>query len=96
MTLYTVFKAGSLFLQVVDSAILLYCVLSWFRPSFRFFYWLESFIRPFVAPFRRLNVWLTSRMRIPLDFSCWFAIVGLSIVERLWWRLYALLILLGL
>jgi len=91
MTLYKVFQAGSIFLQILDSAILLYCVLSWFRPNFSFYYWLQSFIRPFVTPFRRLSVWLMSRTRMPLDFSCWFAIIGLSIIERLWWRLYILL-----
>lgn len=91
MTLYTVFRAGSTFLYVVRIAILLYCVLSWFRPQNNLFLWLESFIRPFVAPFRRLNMWIASRIRLPLDFSCWFAIIGLSIVERVWWWLYRLL-----
>ena len=38
LTLYRVFQAGSYFLQIVDTAILVYVVLSWFRPSFRFFY----------------------------------------------------------
>ena len=48
-----------------------------------------------MAPFRRFSVWLMSRTRMPLDFSCWFAIIGLSIVERLWWWLYRLLRLIG-
>ena len=91
MTLYAIFKAATLFLRVIELAILAYCVLSWFRPNFAFFYWLQGFIRPFLAPFRRLSVWLMSRTRMPLDFSCWFAIIGISIVERLWWRLYVLL-----
>ena len=91
MTLYKVFQAGSWFIRIVDSAILLYCVLSWFRPRNNLYLWLESFITPFVAPFRRLSVWLMSRTRMPLDFSCWFAIIGLSIIDSLWWRLYAVL-----
>ena len=48
-------------------------------------------MRPFVAPFRRLSVWLMSRFRMPLDFSCWFAMIGISIVDQLLWRIYALL-----
>ena len=91
MTLYKVFQAGSWFIRIVDSAILLYCVLSWFRPRNNLYLWLESFITPFVAPFRRLSVWLMSRTRMPLDFSCWFAMIGISIVERLLWRLYYIL-----
>ena len=91
LTLYHVFRAGSIFLQVLDAAILLYVVMSWFRPRIKFFFMLESFIRPFVMPFRRLSVWLMSKTRMPLDFSCWFAMIGISIIERLWWKLYYLL-----
>lgn len=91
MTLYQVFQAGSIFLRIVEFAILLYCVLSWFRPRNQLYLWLEGFIRPFVAPFRRLSVWLMSRTRMPLDFSCWFAIIGIGIIESLWQRLYFIL-----
>lgn len=91
MTLFRVFKAASIFLRIISSAIFIYTVLSWFRPRNNLYLWLESFVRPFVAPFRRLNLWLASRIRLPLDFSCWFAIIGISIVEQLLWRLYALL-----
>lgn len=94
MTLYKVFQAGSLFLRILDFAILLYCVLSWFRPRHSLYLWLEGFVYPFIAPFRRLNMWIASRTRIPLDFSCWFAIIGISIINSLWWRLYAILRLL--
>lgn len=95
MTLYRVFLAASTFLRVVDTAILLYVVLSWFRMRNRLYLWLESFVRPFVAPFRRLSVWISSRTRMPLDFSCWFAMIGISIVERLLWQIYALLRMIG-
>lgn len=91
MTLYRVFLAASTFLRVVDAAILIYVILSWFRPRNSLYLWLESFVRPFVAPFRRLSVWLMSRFRMPLDFSCWFAMIGISIVDQLLWRIYALL-----
>ena len=91
MTLYKVFQAGSLFLTVIRWAILLYVVLSWVRLSGTAYLWLESFVRPFVAPFRRLSVWLMSRTRMPLDFSCWFALIGLSLVNQVWWWLYRVL-----
>ena len=91
LTLYRVFQAGSYVLQIVDTAILVYVVLSWFRPSFRFFYWLSNFVAPFIRPFRRLSEWIMVRTRIPLDFSCWFAVIGLQIINAVWWRLYYLL-----
>lgn len=91
MTLYKVFYAGSMFLYVVRLAILLYCVMSWFRPRNTLFLWLGSFIRPFVSPFRRLSMWVSSRTNLPLDFSFMFSIIGLTVVERVWWFLYRLL-----
>ena len=91
LTLYKVFQAGSSCLRIIQTAILVYVVLSWFRPRFKLFFWLENFVAPFVRPFRRLSLWITARLRVPLDFSCWFAIIGLSLVERVWWWLYRLL-----
>ncbi len=92
MALYTVFRAFSYFLYAVRVAIFLYCILSWIRPNNRFFYALEKFVMPFVMPFRRLSVWLTAKLNVPLDFSCWFSIIALTVVERLMWQLYGLLI----
>ena len=91
MTLYKVFQAGSLFLSVIRWAILIYVVLSWVQLRGNAYLWLEGFVRPFVAPFRRLSVWLMSRTRMPLDFSCWFALIGLSLVNQVWWWLYRVL-----
>ena len=54
--LYEVFYAGYIFLRLITMAILIYCVLSWFRPRFRAFDMLGAFIRPFVAPFQGLSM----------------------------------------
>ena len=89
-----VYQTGSWFLRLVSFAILAYCVLSWIAPNSRPHLMLGSFIRPFVAPFRRLSVWLMSRTRMPLDFSCWFAIIGLNVIERIWDRLCGWLMML--
>ena len=45
--LYEVFRAGGLFIELIITAILIYCVLSWFRPTFRAFDLLRRFIQPF-------------------------------------------------
>lgn len=89
--LYEVFYAGYLFLRLISLAILVYCVLSWFRPTFRAYDMLGAFIQPFVAPFRGLSMRLARYFRAPIDFSYLFAILAFQILEHLWWRLYALI-----
>lgn len=93
ITLHQVFSAGAIFLRVLDAAILIYVILSWFRPSFRAYYWLSRFIEPFVSPFRKLSIKIMTRTKVPLDFSCLFAMIAITILERLWARLYTLLLM---
>ena len=90
--LYEVFRAGSLFLKLINAAILVYCILSWIMPRTQVFEFLARFIQPFVAPFRRLSFRLMARFNIPLDLSCWFAMIGYGLLDRLWWRLFYLLL----
>lgn len=89
--LYEVFYAGYLFLRLINAAILIYCILSWFRPNFRAFYVLQRFIQPFISPFQTLSLKVMRYFRAPVDFTCLFAILGYELIERLWWRLYMLL-----
>ncbi len=89
--LYEVFYAVSIFLRLVTSAIVIYCVLSWFRPDFKAFYMLRSFIQPFLAPFQKLSMKLMRRFNAPVDFTCLFAVLGYQLLQRLLWRLYLLL-----
>jgi len=88
--LYTVFRAGSIFLRIIETAILVYCVLSWFQPRFRLFFMLRQFIQPFISPFQRLSLWVMRYFRAPLDFTCFFALIGISLIERIWWRIYVI------
>ena len=89
--LYEVFYAGYIFLRLITAAIFIYCVLSWFRPTFRAYELLRAFIRPFVSPFQKLALKAMRHFRAPVDFTCLFAIIGYEIIERLWWRLYLVL-----
>ncbi len=89
--LYEVFYAAYLFLRLISAAILIYCVLSWFRPTFRAFEWLRRFILPFVSPFQKLSLAVMRHFRAPVDFTCFFALIGYQILERVLWRVYALL-----
>lgn len=89
--LYEVFYAGDVFIEVVSMAVFIYCVLSWFRPNFRAFYWLRSFVMPFVSPFQKLSLRVMRYFNAPIDFSFLFALIGFRIIRRLWWMLYALI-----
>ena len=90
--LYEVFYAGSIFLRLISAAILIYCVLSWFQPTFRAFYLLQRFIQPFLSPFQKLSWKVMRYFRAPVDFTCLFALIGYQVLERLWLRLYVLLV----
>ena len=89
--LYEVFYAGYIFLRLITLAILVYCVLSWFRPRFRAFDMLGAFIRPFVAPFQGLSMKVRQYFQAPVDFTFLFAIIFYQVLGRVWWWLYALL-----
>ena len=90
-SLYLVFRAVSIFIYVIRSAILVFTIMSWFRPRNGFYMFLGRFVAPFLMPFRRLSMLIIRKARIPVDFSCWFALIGLSLIDGLWWRLYYLL-----
>ena len=92
--LYSVFYAAHLFLQLLSYAILFQCILSWIAPRSALYRWLDYFTAPFVAPFRRLMHAMMRRWGSPFDFSYWFAMIAISILSRLLWRLYALLLVL--
>lgn len=91
MTLYTVFFAARKFLQLLDAAIFVYCLLTWIAPLSGARRWLERFIEPFCAPFRPLAHALCRRWGAPFDFTCLFAMIGLSIIDRLLIVVYNLL-----
>lgn len=91
MTLYTVFYAASRFLDLISTAILVYCITTWVAPRSSLRYWLERFISPFCSPFRRLARYISMRWGSPFDFTCWFAMIGISLISRLLWQVYHLI-----
>ena len=91
--LFSVFRAVDIFLRLIEWAIVIYCVLSWFQPRFKAFFMLRQFIQPFVSPFQKLSLRVRRYFNAPVDFTCLFAIIGIQIIERLWWWLYRFLML---
>lgn len=90
--LHSVFEAGSIFLRFIETAILIYCVLSWFQPRFKLYDMLRQFIQPFISPFQVLSLKLMRYFRAPVDFTCFFALIGLSVIERIWWQVYKIIL----
>lgn len=93
VSLYNVFKAVSIFIYILEYAVLIYCVLSWFRPNFKLFYTLAQFIQPFLTPFQKLSMKVMRYFNAPVDFTCLFAVLGFSLINRLWWMLYRIIAL---
>lgn len=90
-TLYGFFNIGSAFLYILRIAIFVHWLLTLFNAHNAVVRWLDTFTEPFLSPFRRLSMTLMERTGVPLDFSYVFALIGLTIVERLWQMLYRFL-----
>ena len=88
MTMYAVFEAVRLFLRILSAAIFIYWLLTLLRFNNRFVEILARFIYPFVRPFRRPAMWVMERTRLPIDFTLWFAMIGINIVSELLYVLY--------
>ncbi len=92
MLLYMIYTAADWFLRLISLAILIYCVLTWVAPRSAARYWLERFISPFCAPFRRLAQYVCMRWGSPFDLTCFFALIGVNILSVLLGEVYKLLV----
>lgn len=83
MRMYHVVEALQLFLRVLSAAMFVYWLLTFLRFNNRLVEILAKFIYPFVKPFRRPAMWVMRRTGLPIDFTLWFAMIGLNIVSEL-------------
>ena len=89
--MYTLFQAVSIFLNVIDTAIFVYVIMSWFSPRSRFYIWLVNFVTPFIKPFYHLSLKIMTRTGWRVDLSAWMAMIAISIIQRLLWVIYGML-----
>ena len=89
--MYTLFQAVSIFLNVIDTAIFVYVIMSWFSPRSRFYIWLVNFVTPFIKPFYRLSLKIMTRTGWRVDLSAWMAMIAISLIQRLLWVIYGML-----
>ncbi len=92
MFLYQIFSIASKLLSIISAAIFIYCILTWVAPRSPARYWLERFVEPFCMPFRALARIMIVRWGCPFDLTCWLAMIGISLIERLLWYFYSFLI----
>lgn len=90
--LYTLYQSLMILFRIIETATLAYVVLSWILPGSSVYYFLGRFLEPLARPFRRLNMKLTARIRMPLDFSLWFMLIGLDIARAIVKQIFYLLI----
>lgn len=89
MTMYSVIDAVRVFLRLLSFAMFVYWILTLLRFNNRLVELLAKFIYPFVRPFRRPAMWVMRRTGWPIDFTLWFAMIGVNIVSELLLVLYA-------
>ncbi len=89
MTMYSVIDAVRVFLRLLSLAMFVYWILTLLRFNNRLVELLAKFIYPFVRPFRRPAMWVMRRTGWPIDFTLWFAMIGVNIVSELLLVLYA-------
>ena len=88
MTMYSVIDAVRVFLRLLSLAMFVYWILTLLRFNSRLVELLAKFIYPFVRPFRRPAMWVMRRTGLPIDFTLWFAMIGINIVSELLFTLY--------
>ena len=88
MTMYSVIHAVQVFLRILSLAMFIYWIMTFLRFNNRFVEILAKFIYPFVRPFRRPAMWVMRRTGLPIDFTLWFAMIGINIVSELLYVLY--------
>ena len=84
--LITLLSYGLYYLyRILDIAILVYCVASWFvRPGTKAYYYygkLAALLEPLFMPVRKLLYKL--RLNLPVDLSPWITLLLLGVVYRL-------------
>ena len=83
MIKYQIYQGVMMFLNIMNTLLIVYWVLSLFHPNFKAYYLLENFMAPLLRPFRILNMKLMAKMRggMMIDFSIWMAIIAIRILQ---------------
>ena len=88
---YTIYRGVSMFLQVIEIGLLIYCVLSWIvPPTNRIMATLSRIFDPILAPIRRVLFRIFPRL--PIDLSVFVLFILISVVRNLLLRILLLFV----
>ena len=90
--MYYLFRLLFIVLRVINGALLVYVILSWVAPGSPLYGTIGRLVEPIVRPFRALSRRLLGRFAIPVDFSVFFAMIGIEILRYFLIRLYVALL----
>lgn len=75
-TVFTVFR-------VIEIMALVSIIMSWVMPFSKARATIDYLLSPLLLPFRKLNMKLTAKLQIPLDFSYMFLLMAMEIAKAL-------------
>ena len=78
---YVIYETVMLVFRIIELAALVSIILSWVLPMSKLRGTIDWLLSPIMYPFRWLNMKLVSKIRIPLDFSYLFLLIGLDIAR---------------
>ncbi|MGI6182853.1 MAG: YggT family protein [Candidatus Fimadaptatus sp.] len=79
---YQLMRGLNLFFRVVNMALVLYCVLSFFGRGTRLYAMLDRLFEPLRRPFMPITMYL-ARHGFPFDLSVIFVMIALNMVQGL-------------
>ena len=79
-------------LRIIEVLAIVAVFMSWIMPRSEVRMKLEWLLSPFMAPFRWLNMKITARTRMPLDFSYMFLLLGIELARGILTRLMIFLL----
>lgn len=85
---YIFVRTLTMIFNVVETAVLVYCILSWIAPQSRIYDIMAFLLEPLVRPFRPLGQWIMEKTGVPLDFSLWIFMIAMHIAQTLIYRVY--------
>lgn len=84
---YIIIKTLFTVLRIIEVAAIVAVFMSWIMPRSEVRMKLEWLLSPILMPFRWLNMKLTARLNLPLDFSYMFLLIGIEFVRGLLLRI---------
>ena len=78
---YVIYETIMLVFRIIELAVMVSIILSWVMPMAKIKGTIDWLLSPIMQPFRWLNMKLTAKIQIPLDFSYLFLLIGIDVAR---------------